>query len=139
MTSEAFVAQGTKLKRGDGGDPEVFTSIGDITDFTGPGGKAKIIDVTNLDSVAIEKLAGLPDEGTLTVTLTWAPSNSQHAGLLSDRANRVKRNFQMVFSDNASTTAAIEAYVLGFTIGGKVDDKVTAKVDLEITGPITWS
>lgn len=139
MTSNAFVAQGTLLKRGDGGSPEVFTSIGEITDFSGPGGKAKIIDVTNLDSTAIEKLVGLPDEGTLTITLTWDPENAQHTGLRSDRAARVKRNFQMVFSDSGHATAAFAAFVLGYTIAGKVDDKVTAKVDLEITGPIAWS
>ena len=44
MATGALETQGVVLKIGDGGGPEVFEAIGEVTDFDGPGGSANVID-----------------------------------------------------------------------------------------------
>ncbi len=46
--------------------------VGDVTDFSGPGGQASVIDITNLNSTAKEKLVGLRDEGQVSLSLNMA-------------------------------------------------------------------
>lgn len=139
MSSNAIEAQGTILKRGDGAGVEAFTAIPEIKTFSGPGGSASVIDTTDLSSTAKEKRMGLADEGQLSFTMNYIPTNAQHMALRSDRASRVKRNFQLVFTDSGATTWDFAAFVTGFSVAGGVDGVIEATVTLEITGSITES
>ena len=60
-------SQGTTLGRGDAASPEVFTSIGEVTQIGGPTGSATVIDISNLSSTRREKIMGLPDEGQVNI------------------------------------------------------------------------
>jgi hypothetical protein len=137
VPSNAINAQGVALKRGNGGAPEIFSLVGEVTKFDGPGGSASVIDVTTLQSQAKEKRMGLMDEGQFTITLNLDPTDAQQTGLRTDRANRTARNFQLVLTDVAATTLLFTAFVLEFKISGAVDGVVQASVTLEITGPVT--
>ena len=140
MTSQATSTTGVTIARGDGGTPtEVFTTIGEVIHFQGPGGNAKIIDVTSLDSTTIEKLAGLPDEGQLTLECNLVPADVAQKGLRTDRAARTKRNFKITLTDAAPTVLTFSAYVLNFSVTGQSNDKLTVSVTLEISGPVTWT
>ena len=141
MTTKAIRSQGVVLKRGDGGGPEVFTAVGEITGFDGPSGSATVIDATHLASTAREKLMGLPDEGQFSFNLNLDPSDAQQIGLKDDRAADppVLRNFELVLTDAAPTKLSFSAFVTEFSISGAQDDKVAASVTLEISGPVTWS
>jgi len=85
MSSQALESQGMELKIGDGASPEVFAAISEIKTFTGPGGSATVIDVTDLSSAAKEKRMGLADEGQLSLPLTTFPQipNTPHFALLA--------------------------------------------------------
>lgn len=138
MSSNALESQGMVLKHGNGATPtEAFTAIPEIKTFSGPGGSATVIDVTDLSSAAKEKRMGLADEGQLQFTINYIPANAQHAGLRADRASRVLRNFQMEFTDTPKTVWNFAAYVTGFAVSGAVDGVVEANVTLEISGAIT--
>jgi hypothetical protein len=139
MSSNALESQGMVLKRGDGGSPETFTAIPEITSISGPGGSAPIIDTTDLDSTAREKRLGLADEGQVSLDINYIPANAVHAGLRSDRANRSERNFQLIFTDSPATTWSFAAFVPGFQINNEVDGVTKASVTLEVTGAITES
>lgn len=137
--SSAIETQGTELKRGDGATPEVFTTVGEVVSFTGPGGSASVIDVTHLLSTAREKRMGLPDEGQFTFEVNLIPSDTAQIGLRTDRAARTLRNFQLVLTDVATTTLSFAAYVTGFSLSGGVDNVTKASVTLEISGAVTWA
>ena len=139
MASQAIESQGVQIKRGDGGGPETFTLVPEVTRVDGPSGSAAVIDVTSLDSTAKEKLMGLHDEGQITLEMNYLPADAQHQGLQDDRTNRTKRNFEVVFTDAGNTKLSFAAYVLNFNISSQVDDKVTAACTLEITGQVTRS
>jgi predicted secreted protein len=137
MSSLALESQGMLLKIGNGLSSETFATITEIKTFSGPGGSATVIDVSDLSSLAREKRMGLNDEGQLSFTINYIPTNTQHALLRTQRASRELTSFQLVFTDNGNTTWDFEAYVNGFSVSGAVDGVVEAQVTLEISGAIT--
>jgi hypothetical protein len=135
MSSNAIEAQGMVIARGVG---TVFTTIPEIKTFTGPGGSAAVIDVTDLQSAAKEKRMGLADEGQLQFTINYIPDNQVHMDLREDRATRVERDFRITFTDSSpATTWTFSGFVMGFSVSGAVDGVVEAQVTIEITGAIT--
>lgn len=130
MSSQALEAQGTVLKIGNGASPEVFSAISEIKTFTGPGGSAAVIDVTDLSSAAKEKRMGLADEGQLSFTIHYIPNDTQHALLRTKRATRVETNFKLVFTDaSPATTWSFSGFVTNFAVSGAVDGVIEANVD----------
>ncbi len=139
MATNALVTEGVVFKRGDGGGPEVFNTVGEVISFDGPGGSATVIDATHLASTAREKLMGLPDEGQFSMELNLDPSDTEQVGLKDDRVNRTKRNFELLLTDAGPTKLSFAGFVLEYRISGGVDDKINLSVVIEITGAIVWS
>jgi hypothetical protein len=131
-------SQGVKLAVSTG-SPTSFSNIGNIVDFSGPGGQAAVIDISNLDSTFREKLMGLPDEGQLTFNVNWDPDNTTHTTLRANRAARTRTEFRITLTDATPTTGTFFAYVLGLVLSGGVDQAVKAALTLEIDGPIAWA
>lgn len=137
MSSNAIEAQGTTLKIGTGTSPITYTTIKEVKSFTGPGGSAAVIDVTDLSSTAKEKRMGLQDEGQLSFVMNYLPDDVQHALLRTNRASRVLTPFRLTFTDTSPANWTFNAYVTGFSVSGAVDGVIEANVTLEITGSIT--
>jgi hypothetical protein len=140
--SSAISAFGTLLKIGDGGGTEVFTSIAEVGDISGPALKMDTQDVTSHVSPGAfrERVPGLLDAGEVTFSLSFLPTaatQSQSTGLIRDLRNRTKRNFQLVFPDAGSTTWSFAAYVTAFSPKEPVEGKLSADVTLTITGQPT--
>jgi hypothetical protein len=121
------------------GSPTAFVAIANVTGFSGPGGSASVIDVTNLSSSAKEKMMGLPDEGQFTLDLNLDPDATSHIALRTQRAARARTEFKIVFTDATPATAIFSGYVLGFAIQGAIDTNVKASVTIEIDGAVTWA
>lgn len=134
MSSAAIEAQGMLIQRFNGAN---YETIPEVKSFTGPGGSAAVIDVTDLQSLAKEKRMGLADEGQLQLTINYIPDDEVHAALRADREARTETEFKIVFTDDAETEWEFSAFVTGFSVSGSVDAVVEAQVTLEITGPIT--
>ena len=134
MSSNAIESQGVLIKRYNGA---TYDTIPEVKSFTGPGGSATIIDVTDLQSVAKEKRMGLPDEGQLTMTINYIPDNAVHMALRADRVASVETDFKIIFTDTLNTEWTFSAFVTNFSVSGAVDGVVEAQVTLEITGAIT--
>lgn len=138
-SSEALETQGVQFKRGDGGNPESFTAVGKVVSFQGPGGTANVIDVTSLESTARQKLMGIADEGQFTLEVNLRTDDTQQMGLKNDRTSRTLRNFELILTDVGTTTLSFAGYVLGFSISGAVDDKISASITIEVDGAVTWA
>jgi len=140
--SNAVSAFGTLLKIGDGGEPETFTTIAEVTDISGPSLSADTIDVTSHDSPGgyREFIQGLKDAGEVTFTINFIPTEATHdasTGLLKDYNDGTLRNFQLVFPDPGNTTWSFAAVVTGFEPSEPTDDKLSADVTLKISGQPT--
>lgn len=136
MSSSAIETQGMAIKVSSG-SPSVFTTISDVTDFSGPSGTANIIDVSDLQSTSREKKQGLTDNGQFSFNIHYIPNDTQHELLRSSQASRTRLEFQMVFTDSPTSTWTFYGYVTGFNVSGAVDDVVKSAVTVEIDGDIT--
>ncbi len=142
MVTQALSAFGTLLKIGDGGGPEAFTTIAEVTDIKGPGLSMDAVEVTSHDSpnAVKEKIAGLKEVGELTFSINYVPTAATHnatTGLIRDWKNRTKRNFQLVFPDTGATTWSFAALVTNFQPTAPVDGKLAADVTLTPAGDAT--
>lgn len=132
-------SQGVTLAISYGESPTSFSTIANVIDFSGPGGQASVIDITNLASTAREKRMGLPDEGQVTFNVNLDPDASTHQLLRDARKNRVKSEFRITLTDSTPTTMTFFGYVLGFVVSGGVDDVVKSAITVEIDGPVAWA
>lgn len=114
---------------------DTFDTAGDCVSWDGPGGSATVIDSSNLQSVAKEKLMGLPDEGSFTVGFNRDFSDAGQNAMRTARAARQLKNIRCTYSDG--TIGIFKAFVLGFSTSGSVDALVAASATLEISGAYT--
>lgn len=118
-----------------------YKAIGEITDFSGPGGSAAVIDTSSLDSTRREKLMGLPDEGQVTFSMNYVPGNAGQIAFRAARSSRAETNFIIVYSNATAialpTNDTFAGFALEFSKTGAVDDKMTASATVEITGEVT--
>ena len=142
---DAYIGRGTLLQRGDGGGPEAFTTVAEVLNISGPSISRDAVDVTTMDSPDQyrEFIGGLLDGGEVTFDVVYDPVDptiEPVAGLLSELAlvsGQAATNWQLVFSDPASTTWAFPAIVTGIEPAESIDDKVMLSVTLKISGKVT--
>jgi len=140
MSSSALESQGMTLDiQNTSASPVAYQQITEVSNISGPGGSANVIDLTDLDSTAKEKRMGLPDEGQLTFDINYIPTDTQHTLLRTLRASRTLTNFQLTFTDSPNSVWTFAAYITGFQVNNAVDNVTKANVTLEISGSITQS
>jgi hypothetical protein len=134
--SEAIIGWGTKLKRGDGDTPEVFTQVPEVVSLDPADEEIEKVDVTHLDSPQKrrEYIQGMIDSGELSFSVNMIPSNPQHAGLLADKNSGTVRNFQVVYPFDPILTVEFAAIVTGAKI-----DEVEGNTPLRRTFTLTLS
>jgi len=139
MSSSALDSQGMVIQWGSDASPQVWSTIPEVTEISGPGGQANEIDVTDLSSSAKEFRMGLQDEGQISLSMLWLPANTVHNNIRTDRANQTLRTFRITFTDSPQTNWVFTAYVLGIEVSNAVDDVTRATVTLRVSGAITQS
>ncbi len=138
----AIDAYGTLLQVGDGGAPEAFTTIAEVTEISGPSLVLDPLDVTSHESPGAfrEFVGGLLDGGEVTFTINYVPTGSTHdasTGIIADMIARTVRNFQVIFPDVGATVWSFAALVTAFEPAEPVDDRLSAEVTLKVTGQPT--
>lgn len=138
--SNAVNAFGTLLQRGNGAGSEVFTTVAEVTNITGPALSLEMIEVTNHTSTSgwKERIGGLLDAGEVGFEINFLPASGTghgyNQGLITDIANRTKRNFKIVFPDTNSTTWQFAGFVTKFSPKAPVNAQLSATVSIQITG-----
>lgn len=138
----------TLLKVGDKGSVEKFHTVANVGDLSGLTLSANVVDVTShsTDVPWRQKIVTLLDAGDLTLPLYFVPSSGEPAGdsdpmghdftngLGSIFTARERRNYKLVFPDEAETTWAFEAYISKFTMKASVAGVLEATVTFVATG-----
>lgn len=137
MSSNALESQGTVVRINSAAVPATFTAIPEIKDISFRTGSASVIDTTDLSSTAKEKRMGLADEGQMTLTLNWLPTNAVHAEIDLAKSDRQSRNFEIILTDGGAYTYTFSGFVLGVSLSAGVDGVLEASVTVEITGAVT--
>lgn len=136
MTTNAVKFQGSTFEAKDGTDA---TTIGEVIACDGPSGQATIIDATHSGSTAREKVMGLPDEGRITLTCNYVQGDTGQSLLRTRRGNQTLDEYEITFPNNPTTNITFSAYCLGYSLSGSTDGKWDARVDLEVSGAVTYS
>lgn len=139
LMAKAIESQGIVISYSIGNSPSAYVALNNVTGFKGPGGAAAVIDITNLASIAKEKMMGLPDEGQFTIDLNFDPDDAGHIALRNARHTRTPIELKVQFTDSTPATAVFAGYVLGFEISAGLDAVVKASLTVEINGPVSWA
>lgn len=122
------------FQRAMGGSPDVFETIGEVTNFDGPSMSAPSIDATSFDSTWAESLVGVPDGGQVTLGFNWIPANGPQSRFKTDFVAGTLRAYRIQLTDN--TVISFSAYIIAVAPSGAVNDKTSGSATLRITGAV---
>lgn len=122
------VAYGTTLKIGV--DPSVLVEVTDI-DFDGP--TVDMIDISHLSSADAHKefVAGLIDGGKVSFVVNYLAT---HVALITKLQARVVQTACVITFPATIGTITFNAFVISFKGSAKHSDKLTASLELKVTG-----
>ena len=136
-----LAALGTLLKTGNGASPEVFTTVSQVGNITGPGVKADTIDVSNHNQANAYKqfIAGLKEGGDVKFVLFFDPSDVTQnqtgaQGLLLLLENRVVTNFQLALPTSPAVKWSFAGLVVDFANKYDVNGALMADVTIKVSG-----
>lgn len=114
--------------------------VSEVLSFTGPAPSANVIDVTNLQSTAKEKMIGLYDGGQITINTNFLVTDAGQTKLRECLAARTQGNLMIQLS-TASTSQymAMMAYCTGFSVSGAVDNVLKADYTITVDKGVTYS
>jgi hypothetical protein len=148
----ALPAIGTLLQVGNGASPEVFSSVANIGDLSGPSVQATWTPTTSHTSASAPWTTGVPtllDAGTISFPLYYIPASGGPsggqighnfaAGLGRLFANRgltpgVPYNWKIVYPDGSGTFHEFQAFLTKYSMKSPVAGVETADVELHVTG-----
>lgn len=144
MTTKSTTSKGVKLQRGNGAGTEIFATIGEVFNISGPNESVEEIEVTSFDSTAKEYLPGLRDGGEVQFDFRLVGEDAMQVGLRSDFAAGVVRNFKLELNDATATLTTPSVYAfaavvkaLGTTFG--TNAPVNCSCTLKVSGAVTFT
>ena len=139
MATSAQSSHGTFLKVGDGADPEVFTTIAEVLDISGPGTTLNTEDATNHDSGGWrEPIPTILEGGEVSFDINYYAGETQ-TSMRDDQVSRTKRTYEMVLPLTPPETLTFSGYVTSFEYSAPVEGVLRASCTIMVTGPITSS
>ncbi len=134
MANNVLVSQGTGIFIKVG---STFTKIAGITDFGGIGsGSAAIMDVTDLDSTAKEKLMGVMDEGAFKISYNVVVNDAGQNALATVRGTKALTEFKVV---GGAQQWVFDGFVTTNELSGATDRQWTGSANVEISGVVVKS
>jgi len=119
---------------------EVFTAISEVKNIEGGfGGSLDVTEVTHMTSPNEyrEYIASLKDGDEISFDVNWLHDAAQ-ASLLTDRENRTRRNFQLLFETaGGNVQSTFAAFVTQIGPSFQMEEAIGATISLKVTGPFT--
>lgn len=140
MTTVAISSQGTKVYIGSTGSPNDYTAIPGIVSMSAPSSEVPEIDASDLDSTSKEFIAGLKDNGEMTLKMNFNTDNAVHRAIRAAFVANPSTTKQWVIEwpDTAPLTRwEFQGYVKSFKPTAGVDEKLSIDVTVRVTGDIT--
>jgi predicted secreted protein len=132
--NQAIPTQGTSFTIGSGPG----TVVGDVVSWAGPRFARGEINVTHLQSTAMEYLAGLKDAGEFTMNVNFNLGDAGQQAIWTALNSNTPAPVKVEFPDPGGSFT-FNAIVKGFESAGNADDKITGAITLRITGDVTWA
>ena len=117
--------------------PVTYTKINGVLSFTGLDGAAGDLDVTDLDSTAMEYISGLVDEGKFGFEAKTIHTDAGQLAIRAARTSGAVKGIKLVFPD--AVVASFNVLVKSVPVAGGINAVLKGTVDTKITGPVVWS
>ena len=115
------------------------TLVAEVDDLSALDMSRAMVDLLSYQDDNVRKLAGAKDNGAITLTLNWAPDDADHTALHTAFENATLDTYAIKWISGANFARAdFSAYVSGFQVNQPKDDKVTAVVELTISGAVVF-
>jgi len=139
MASSAIHSKKTKLEIDTSEtDTPTWVQVKGLKSFAGiGGGSPAVIDSTDLDSEAKEKLMGLKDEGQASFTFNYLPNDPGQIALQAARDSGDETKMRVVM--NTKNVYGFAGFVMTAEVAGGVDELLSLASNVEITGAVTKS
>jgi precorrin-6x reductase len=136
MASSAISAQGSKVFVQTGtAEVPVWTKVKNVKSFTGIDGTPTVLDASDLDSEAKEKVLGLTDNGKFSIVVNRDLSDPGQAALMTAKNSGAKLGMKITLPDDTGDT--FNVLVTTFPLVGGTDALLESTIAMEITGPVT--
>lgn len=135
-------AHGTKLARGDGASPEVFTAIANLTSID-LSSSTDMLDVSNHDTAnnSREFIPGYHDPGSVSFSGHYDPADATHdetaAGLSGDHQARTAANYQFQTVEGSLLTGS--GVISSLSISAPDGDVLAVSGEVKWQSRPTWS
>lgn len=117
--------------------PVTYTKINGLLSFSGMDGSAGDIDVTDLDSTAMEYISGLVDEGKFSFEVKRIAADAGQISMIAKRASGAVTGLKLTLPDAA--VATFNVLVKTVPTAGGVNAVLKGTFDCKITGSVSWA
>ena len=115
------------------------TKVGEVDDLGSLEISRNVVDLLSYGDEDLRKLVTTKDNGSLAVTLSWAPGDTDHDALTTAFLTGAVGTYAIQWTSGTDTARAdFNAYVTKFGISHPKDDKVSCALELIITGAVTF-
>lgn len=115
------------------------TLIAEVDDLSALDMSRAMVDLLSYQDDNVRKLAGAKDNGAITLTLNWTPDDADHTSLSTAFEAATLDTYAIRWVSGANFARAdFSAYVSGYQVNHPKDDKVTAVIELTISGAVTF-
>jgi hypothetical protein len=115
----------------------VWTKINGVVSFSGMDGAATDLDITDLDSTAMEYISGLVEEGKFSFEAKRIKTDAGQLALTAARASGEAIGLKLTLPDAAIGTFLV--LVKSVPMAGGVNAVLKGNYDCKISGPVVWS
>ena len=132
-----FNSTGLTYTSGGTATPVTYTKINGLQTFDGLDGEASDLDVTDLDSTAMEYINGLVDEGKFGFQAKRLAADNGQIAMIAARASGAVTGLKLTLPD--ASVATFNVLVKSVPISGAVNTVMKGSFGCKITGSVVWS
>lgn len=134
----AIAGVGTIFNRWDStaGSSGGWKKIAEINNITGPGMSRDTIDTTTLDTAGGYRtfITGFRNAGTMTLAMNF--TQATYLQMKADFESNDPVAYQVILPDDEETVIEFDGLVTEIPLTIPTDDKITADVTIQISGPV---
>jgi len=134
----AYESQGVRLSWATTTVVSTNTEVVGVKGFSINGSNA-VIDITGLGDTAKMKLAGVQDEGEISIDINWIATDTGQGKVNKCKRERIQGAFCIEMAPPSSVVRYQgQGFITGLNFSGSVDNAVTGTITIAINGKATW-
>lgn len=134
--SDAALGYGSLFQTGDGGSPEVWSTVAEVTNISPPGIQRDSVDASheNGPDEWRESIPGLKTPGEMSIEMNFVPGGDAYADLFAELSDKEVRNRRIVFPDGE--VMGFRAFLTGLESQVPVDAQMKATATFTLSGAV---